>query len=896
MKSEAPKTIRLQDYTPPIFEVDSIDLRFELHEDHTQVTATQRLRRRTGQEGPLVLEGQELELRSIALDGEALAKSKYRLSDTHLTIPEVPDTFMLQVVVHIHPEKNTALEGLYRSGGMFCTQCEAEGFRKITYFQDRPDVMTVFSTTVEADRNKFPVLLSNGNPVESGESGGGRHWVRWEDPFRKPSYLFALVAGDLGVLEDSFLTCSGRQVALRIYSEHENVPRLGYAMESLQQSMKWDEERFGREYDLDIYMIVAVNDFNFGAMENKGLNLFNAKYVLADPESATDSDFYHIQAVIAHEYFHNWTGNRVTCRDWFQLSLKEGLTVFRDQEFSSDLNSRPVKRIDDVNILRNHQFPEDSGPMSHPVRPDAYQEINNFYTATVYEKGAEVIRMMHNLLGREGFRKGMDLYFERHDGQAVTCDDFVAALEDANQVDFQQFRRWYAQSGTPELRVTGAHAADAQTYTLMVEQSVPDTVKQNGFGFSAQQQAGADALQKQAYHLPLEVGLLSSSGAPFGLTLQGTNAPEVESLVLQVQEERQEFVFAGIPEPPVPSLLRGFSAPVKLHFEYSDSDLAFLMAHDPDLFNRWEAGQQLMIRIALQQVKRVQSGLAVELPEVLRTALGQLLGSAHAMDAALLAQALAFPDERYLGEQMDVVAVEEIHAVRTELLKQLAHGFAEELRELYRSLNAPEPYRPDAAGMGRRALKNRCLGLLTTLDQEETRQLAYGQFRNATNMTEASGALMALNHLHCREREQALAAFYERWQNDPLVITKWFTLQAMSALPDTLKNVRHLLAHPSFDLKNPNKARALIGAFAHSNPVRFHEASGQGYAFLAEQVIALNSLNPTIAARLVGAFNQWKRFDPKRQELMKTQLEAVIRLPQLSGEVHEVVSRALNRG
>ncbi len=892
MKAEAPKAIRLADYTPPAFEVEFIDLYVELHDNETLVTATQKLRRLGDQPAPLVLNGQELELLEVALNGEPLARGAYQVSDDALTIPEAPAELTLQTVVRIHPEKNTALEGLYRSGSMFCTQCEAEGFRKITYFQDRPDVMTLFTTTVEADATKYPVLLSNGNPVDSGTLEEGRHWVRWEDPFRKPAYLFALVAGDLGVLEAAFTTASGRSVALRIYSEHENVPRLGYAMESLKQSMKWDEERFGREYDLDIYMIVAVNDFNFGAMENKGLNLFNAKYVLADPESATDSDFYHIQAVIAHEYFHNWTGNRVTCRDWFQLSLKEGLTVFRDQEFSSDLNSRPVKRIDDVNVLRNHQFPEDSGPMSHPVRPDTYQEINNFYTATVYEKGAEVIRMMYNLLGRDGFRKGMDLYFERHDGQAVTCDDFAAAMEAANAVDLQQFRRWYSQSGTPELKASGHYDATAQTYTLTVEQSVPDTVGQNGFGFAAKQAAGAEALQKQPYHFPLEAGLLGASGNPLPLFVAGA-ADGQETAVLEVREAQQEFVFTQVPEPPIPSLLRGFSAPVKLHFDYTDAQLAFLMAHDADLFNRWEAGQTLMVRIALQQVERLRNGEPVALPEVLQAAFGSLLADAATTDAALLAQALTFPDERYLGEQMDVVAVEEIHQVRTRLLQQLAEAFSEPLWQLYHRLNTPEPYQPDAASMGRRALKNRCLSYLTCLETKEARQQAYTQFREATNMTDVSGALAALIHQPCREREQALALFYERWQNDPLVITKWFTLQAMSSLPTTLETVRTLLAHPAFDLKNPNKARALIGAFVHSNPTQFHEASGKGYRFLTEQVKTLNRLNPTIAARLVGAFNAWKRYDADRQAMMQAQLEEINQISNLSGEVQEVVSRAL---
>ena len=902
MRTDTPTLTYRKDYQTPDFWIDQVQLHFQLFADHTLVETTITFRRNSdaaSTDAALVLDGRELETLAVELDGVALSEGQYEITPESLIIPNVPEAFTLKTRVRIHPEANTSLEGLYQSSGMFCTQCEAEGFRKITWFLDRPDVMARYAVTLEADQAKFHVLLSNGNCVASGVLENGRHWAKWEDPFRKPSYLFALVAGNLGVLEDSFTTASGRTVALRLYSEPENVSRLHHGMASLKQAMRWDEERFGLEYDLDTYMIVAVNDFNFGAMENKGLNLFNSELVLADPESATDDDHAVIQGVIAHEYFHNWTGNRVTCRDWFQLSLKEGLTVFRDQEFSADLNSRPIKRMDDVRLLRLAQFPEDAGPMAHPVRPDSFVTINNFYTATVYEKGAEVIRMMHTLLGEANFRKGMDLYFERHDGQAVTCDDFVAAMEGASGLDLAQFRRWYEQAGTPELHVSGAHDVEARTYTLTVRQAVPDTPGQLGLGQATQAGTPGNApdgkppVQKQPYHLPIRLGLLDAEGSPIPLRISGTDESDVSEKVLELREESATFVFTGIAQPPVPSLLREFSAPVRLYCDYTDADLAHLMAHDPDLFNRWEAGQRLLSRGVLSQIPGWRSGQPPALSRELLGAVRTLLTQSQSSDPALIAQVVTFPDEKTLAEEMAEVDVEAIHAVRKSLIRQIAQALESELREAYRAnrVSGAYEFRTDHAGC--RALHNRALRYLGALETPETNGLVHRHFESAQNMTDAMGALGTLAHLDCPERESALEAFYQRWQDDALVITKWFGLQATSSLPDTLGRVKGLLRHPAFDLTNPNKARSLIGAFVRSNPIRFHEASGAGYAFLSEQVLALDPLNPQVASRLVGAFNRWKKYDAARQGKMTAELERIRNTPKLSKDVLEVVTKAL---
>ena len=909
MKPESPSVVYRRDYTPPEFLIDHVNLDFSLNEDETMVRASLQVRRnkKGGTGDPtLVLDGEELELLELKLNRRKLEQDEFQVDSGHLRVANVPEAFTLETLVRIHPEKNKALEGLYRSGSMFCTQCEAEGFRKITYFLDRPDVMSRFSTTLRAVKSRYPVLLSNGNQVDSGELPDGRHWVQWEDPFPKPCYLFALVAGDLCTLDDSYKTCSGRAVRLRLFVEPENLERCAHAMRSLKEAIRWDEERFGREYDLDLFMIVAVNDFNMGAMENKGLNIFNSNLVLASTETATDADFYQIQAVIAHEYFHNWTGNRVTCRDWFQLSLKEGLTVFRDQEFSADLNSRAVKRIMDVNLLRNHQFPEDSGPLSHPVRPVSYREINNFYTSTVYEKGAEVIRMLHTLLGREGFRRGMDRYFEQHDAQAVTCDAFVKAMEEANGVDLEQFRRWYSQAGTPVVKASGIYDQERKTYTLTLKQSCPDTPGQQGFGASDEgpsrtpsvvKGAGNNAKktnQKHPFHIPLMMGLIGRDGQSLPLRIKDDSAEmEPDNLVLELRELSHIFVFENIHEKPVPSLLRRFSAPVDLHFDYSNEELSFLFTHDSDEFNHWDAGQRLMVRSALEQVEILRMGKKTWLPDHLLQPFKFQLENAENEDPALLAQALVFPGEHYLGERMPVIDVDGIHAVRENLTSQIAFELQDLFLEHYHRLAEPGPYRINPEAMGKRKLRNLCLQYLVRIGTHEFHQLAYRQFREADNMTDVMGALTALADRDCEEREHALKEFEERWINNSLVMDKWFRLQGASSLPGTLARVESLMSHPAFDAMNPNRIRALIGAFAHGNQVGFHHFDGDGYCFIAERVLELDPLNPMVSARLVSAFNRWKRYEPPRQLLMREQLERIIRTPTLSKDVREIVSKTL---
>ena len=880
MSTTTPKTIYLSDYTPPAYCIPTIDLRFELGEDFTTVHSRLRIvRAETTSPGtPLTLDGQHLELISLTLDGTPLTADRYQVDVDRLTLFNPPAEFALEVVTRIRPQDNAALEGLYQSSGNFCTQCEAEGFRRITYFLDRPDVMAVFTTTLVADKTRYPALLSNGNLIASGEQDDNRHWATWHDPFPKPCYLFALVAGHLQYIEDAFTTCSGRTATLRIYVEPENIDQCGHAMDSLKQAMAWDEQRFGREYDLDLYMIVAVGDFNMGAMENKGLNIFNTKYVLARPETATDADYQGILGVIGHEYFHNWTGNRVTCRDWFQLSLKEGLTVFRDQEFSSDLGSRGVKRIEDVRILRSSQFPQDAGPMAHPVRPDSYIEINNFYTVTVYNKGAEVIRMMQTLLGQNGFRRGMDLYFQRHDGQAVTCDDFVAAMADANGMDFRQFQRWYHQAGTPELTVSDAYDPATGRYTLTVRQACPPTPGQP---------------QKEPFHIPLALGLLDAEGRDLPLQLAGESEPQGTTRVLELREPEHIFHFIHLPARPVPSLLRGFSAPVKLNSAESDDDLRFRLAHDSDDFNRWDAGQTLAIRAILALVADRQQNRPWILPESFSSAFGRALTSD--VDPALLAQVLTLPGETWLAEQMTVVDVDGIHAARRFVQHTLAERLRGPLLQIYETLHDRENagYRIDALAIGQRALKNVCLDYLMQLDEPEGRALALKQFHAAGNMTDQLGALAPLANCEGPERSEALAAFYDRWRREPLVVDKWLTLQAASRRPGTLNVVQQLMAHEAFNLRNPNKVRALIGAFCQANPVHFHAADYSGYTFLADQALALNAFNPQIAARLMAAFTRWRHYDPLRQQGMRQQLERILAVPNLSPDVYEIAAKSL---
>ncbi|TAK71242.1 MAG: aminopeptidase N [Betaproteobacteria bacterium] len=896
MREPAPKTIYLKDYTPPAFLISTIALDVDIRDDHALVRATLALARNpkaADAYAPLVLDGDEIELESVALDGRVLAPGDYRLGEESLCIDKVPERFTLETVSRIRPQKNTRLEGLYASTNGFFTQCEAEGFRRITWFIDRPDVMARYTNTIHAERERYPLLLSNGNLVAAGEEAGGRHWAKWEDPFPKPSYLFAMVAAKLEKLDDSFVTRSGRDARLALYVEPGKLDQCGFAMRCLKSAMKWDEEVFGLELDLDGYMIVAVGDFNSGAMENKGLNIFNTKYVLARPDTATDIDYQNIDRVVAHEYFHNWTGDRVTCRDWFQLSLKEGLTVFRDQEYGADRYSRVVQRIGEVRGLRAAQFPEDAGPMAHPVRPAAYMEIRNFYTMTVYEKGAEVVRMQHTLLGPKAFRAGMDLYFERHDGQAVTTDDFVQAMQDASGIDLAQFRRWYEQAGTPVVQVEGKYDAATGRYALTLRQSCPPTPGQE---------------TKLPFHIPFALGLVGPDGkdlplmlageAPVEPAAPGERAGEI-TRVLSLKQPQESFVFVGVPAPPVPSLLRNFSAPVTVKYEYSEAELTHLMAHDANAFNRWEAGQRLALALILRgiEARRVQpsrednaAGRA-KTPQAFIEAFARVLADAP-RDPAFGAEALALPSETYIAEQLDEVDPDAIHAVRNAVRRDLAQALKSELLTAYHAHAVPGPYSPDAQAAGKRALRNLCLGYLMELDGADARALALRQFERADNMTDTMAALVALANCDCAERAQALDAFYAKWKNEPLVVDKWLAVQAGSRLPGTLGEVRRLLAHPAFDIHNPNKVYALIRSFC-GNHVRFHAADGGGYQFLAEQVIAIDAFNPQVAARMARAFDRWRKFDAGRKRHASAALLRIREAQGLSKDVAEIVTKAL---
>jgi aminopeptidase N len=879
MRDPVPTTIFLKDYTPPAYLVRTVELDVAIYDDHAEVRARLAVQRNAAARdsgAPLVLDCDELGLVSVSLDGRTLAVPAYALDGAHLTIPGVPDAFLLETVARIEPRRNTKLMGLYASKDGLFTQCEAEGFRRITFFPDRPDVMARYTTTIRADKARFPVLLSNGNLVASGDEPGGRHWAKWEDPFPKPSYLFALVAAKLDLLEDTFVTRSGKRARLAIYVEPGKLDQCGFAMQALKKSMKWDEDTFGLELDLDRYTVVAVGDFNMGAMENKGLNIFNTKYVLARPDIATDTDFLNIDRVVAHEYFHNWTGNRVTCRDWFQLSLKEGLTVFRDQEFGADTYSRPVTRIQEVRGLRAAQFPEDAGPMAHPVRPQSYMEISNFYTATVYEKGAEVVRMIHTLLGPAGFRRGMDLYFRRHDGQAVTTDDFVAAMADANGADLAQFKRWYDQAGTPTLDVTADHDAAAGHYALTVKQSVPPTPGQP---------------EKLPMHIPLALGLVGPDGRELPLRLQGEPVAAGTDRVLQLRSAEERFVFVDVPQRPVASLLRRFSAPVNLRFDYAEVDLVHLMAHDSDEVNRWEAGQRLALAILLRGIDALRSGREVDVPRAYVDAVGRLLADG-ARDPAFTAEALVLPSEPYVAEQLEVVDPDAIHAARNALRRTVAQALRAELGMAYHSFEVTGPYSPDAQSAGRRALRNMALGYLMELGDPESEALCTAQFDRADNMTDRMAALAALANSDAGAREGALERFYGAWKHEPLVVDKWLAVQATSRRADTLARTKALLAHEAFDIRNPNKVYALIRSFC-ANHVRFHAADGGGYAFAAERVMELDPLNPQIAARLARAFDRWRKFDVARQAHARAALERIGGAPNLSRDVAEVVTKAL---
>ncbi|MGY6274030.1 aminopeptidase N [Methylomonas sp. MgM2] len=878
MREATPQTIYLKDYTPPEYLIDDIELSFELDEERTLVRSILNLRRNPESRADgvsLTLMGEELELISVALDGRPLAQGDYDLGPESMCIHQVPQdkSFVVSIENRINPKANTALEGLYLSNSMFCTQCEAQGFRKITWFLDRPDVMTRFKTTLIADPQRYPVLLSNGNRVDLGELDDGRHWVRWEDPFAKPCYLFALVAGQLECVSDEFVTMSGRRIELEIFVERHNIDKCAHAMESLKNAMRWDEETYGLEYDLDLYMIVAVDHFNMGAMENKGLNIFNTKFVLARPDTATDSDYEHIEGVIGHEYFHNWSGNRVTCRDWFQLSLKEGFTVFRDQQFSGDRSSPAVKRIEDVNMLRTRQFAEDAGPLAHPVRPEAYMEINNFYTLTVYEKGAEVVRMLHTILGAEGFRKGCDLYFKRHDGQAVTCDDFINAMESANNVDFTQFRRWYSQAGTPVLSVEQHYDANAKQLDLIIKQSCPVP----------------NQAEKPPLHIPVKLGLLAADGSAAAIKLDGETHREV---TLNVTEAEQVFVFHDLPSEPVVSLLRGFSAPVKVKMSRTLEDSAFLMRYDSDSFNRWEAGQQLVVQVIFGLIEDLQQQRPLHLNALVIEAFRHLLAEEED-DLSYQALLLALPDESYLAGQMDVIDVDAIHHAREFVKTTLADALRDEFKRVYLIHHRDESGCFDAGAVGRRRLKNACLSYLIKLETAETQRMAEQQYRNAGNMTDQMAALSAIVNSRHPAKVDCLDSFYRQWQQEALVIDKWFTLQATSIMPNTFATVQRLMQHPAFDMKTPNRVRSLIGAFSQSNPLHFHAKNGEGYRFLADQVLALNSLNPQIASRMVTGLAQWRRYDGERQELMKQQLQRIVATERLSKDVYEIASKSL---
>jgi aminopeptidase N len=832
MREPQGRAIHLKDYAPPAFRVETVELDVDIREDHALVAAKLNITRSGA--GPLVLDGEELELVSVSVNGAA---ARHEVTDEQLTVHDVPDAFTLETVTRVVPQQNTKLEGLYATRNGFVTQCEAQGFRRITWFIDRPDVMARYTTTVRADHKKYPVLLSNGNLVASGQQGE-RHWARFDDPFRKPSYLFALVAADLEVLKDEITSRSGDKKQLFVYVEPGKLDQAGWAMDCLKRAIAWDERRFGLELDLDQYKIVAVGDFNSGAMENKGLNIFNTKYVLARADTATDTDYLNIDRVVAHEYFHNWTGNRVTCRDWFQLSLKEGLTVFRDQEYGADTYSRAVTRIQEVRALRSAQFPEDAGPMKHPVRPQSYVEIRNFYTMTVYEKGAEVVRMQHTLLGEEKFQAGMRLYFKRHDGQAVTCDDFVQAMQDAagmdSGIDLAQFRRWYDVAGTPVVKASGELRNGV--FTLRLKQSM-----------------------NPPFHIPFAVKI----------------GEHEQVLSLRQPEESFTFKVAG---KPVPSLLRGFSAPVILDYPYTDVELLHLMAHDDDAFNRWEAAQRLAASIILERRGAPTPAFVSAARELLRD-----------RDPAFAAEALSLPAETFLAEQLEVVDPDALHEARNRLRRELAASLESDLSSQYRALKSDVPYSPDAESIGRRSLRNLCLSYLVETGRSA---LAYEQFSTASNMTDTMAALTALANIECPERLPALEAFYAHWQHEPLVVDKWLAVQATSRLPGTLARVKELLSHPAFDIKVPNKVYALIRAFA-SNHVRFHAADGSGYAFLADQAIRLNALNPQVAARMARGFDRWKKFDDARQAKARAALERIRDSKDLSRDVAEIVTKAL---
>ncbi|EGQ8070255.1 aminopeptidase N [Vibrio parahaemolyticus] len=866
--SQAPQAKYRKDYQAPSHTITDIDLTFDLYDNDTIVTALSKVVQK-GESTTLELDGEGLELRSVKVNGEDWAH--HEVKEASLVLSDLPVEFELEIITKIDPEANTALEGLYKSGGAFCTQCEAEGFRRITYYLDRPDVLAKYTTKVIADKATYPYLLSNGNRIAQGEAENGRHWVQWQDPHPKPAYLFALVAGDFDVLRDKYTTMSGRNVDLEIFVDKGNLDRAGHAMTSLINSMKWDEERFGLEYDLDIYMIVAVDFFNMGAMENKGLNIFNSKFVLANDQTATDRDYLGIEAVIGHEYFHNWTGNRVTCRDWFQLSLKEGLTVFRDQEFSSDLGSRAVNRIDNVRIIRGPQFAEDASPMSHPIRPDKVIEMNNFYTLTVYEKGSEVIRMYHTLLGEEGFQKGMKLYFERHDGTAATCEDFVSAMEDATGVDLKQFRLWYSQSGTPTLRVNSEYNAEAKTYALTVEQFT---------------EATQDQAEKQALHIPFDIELYDSKGQIIPLIINGESVHNV----LDIKQDKQTFVFENVAEQPVPSLLREFSAPVKLEYDYSDAELIFLMKHATNDFARWDASQMLLAKYIRQNVTNVQTGSEVQLSEDLIDAFRGVLLDEN-LEPAFIAQVFLLPSINEITGWYKQIDVDAVDTVLNSITVSLSAALEDELSATYHTLKQAE-YTIDHAAIGKRALRNQCLQFLAHTDKGNT--LVKAQYEAANNMTDTIAAMSAANSAQLECREELMADYSDKWKHDGLVMDKWFAMQGSNPAEDALEKVKATMNHEAFSLKNPNRTRSLIGSFLAANPVRFHDKSGSGYQFAGEILRQLNDSNPQVASRMIDPLLKFRKYDEARQAMIRAELEKLKAMDNLAKDLFEKVTKALD--
>jgi aminopeptidase N len=894
--SESPQAIYLSDYQAPNFFIEKTDLIFLLTESLTTVTSTLLVKKNPEQTSGtanddgnvLVLHGQELTLQSISVDGRELSESEYHIDDESLRVA-IPDQCIITCVTEIKPQDNTSLSGLYQSSGMYCTQCEAEGFRKMTYYLDRPDVMSEFTTKIIAEKALYPTLLSNGNLVNKGELDNGFHWAQWHDPFKKPAYLFAVVAGDLSMIEDHFVTMSGRDITLRIFVEEKDVDKCDHAMQSLKNAMKWDEDVYGREYDLDIFMIVAVDDFNMGAMENKGLNIFNTSCVLAKPETTTDAGFQRVEGVVAHEYFHNWSGNRVTCRDWFQLSLKEGFTVFRDEEFSSDMGSRAVKRIENVACLRTLQFAEDASPMAHPVQPPSYIEISNFYTLTIYEKGSEVVRMLHTLLGAEKFREGSDLYFQRHDGQAVTINEFVKAMEAVSQRDLTQFTAWYTQAGTPTLTMSDEYDEDTQTYTLTVTQAGADT-------------PDSSADEKAPYHLPLTIGLIvNKENIPIVLASDTatTDIASSTSRVLEITEKTQQFECVNVSSKPVASLLRHFSAPVRLVVERTREEYLQLMCYDEDAFSRWDATQQLAVSIINDLIQGYQQQQTVDIDPTLLDGLRIILND-HSLDQAMVALLLTLPSKAYLTEIATIIDVDAIHHAHTQLELFLAEGLQDVLLARYQALNVEHAYEATAEGIAQRSLKTMVLHYLMLIDSEKHSPMmleqCYTQFSTANNMTDVMAAFKALVHsplaIAKEYKQRALDAFYEQWQHESLVVNQWLNLQATVPAVSTLESVKALMSHECFSMTNPNKVRALIGGLAQ-NAVAFHQLSGEGYAFLAEQVIALNATNPQIAARIITPLTRWKKYDTERQALMRHYLNEIKQSPNLSKDVYEIVSKSL---